>query len=107
VLGAAALGAPFRRIALYEPPGPQATQNNWPERVAAMVADGQAGRAAFTFLTEIVGLTPSEVESLRDAPGGRYCSPSLLRRCRAEPARSPPPTWPAPPARSGSLCSCS
>jgi pimeloyl-ACP methyl ester carboxylesterase len=28
VLGAAALGAPFRRIALYEPPGSQATQNN-------------------------------------------------------------------------------
>jgi pimeloyl-ACP methyl ester carboxylesterase len=26
VLGAAALGAPFRRIVLYEPPGPQATR---------------------------------------------------------------------------------
>jgi pimeloyl-ACP methyl ester carboxylesterase len=75
VLGAAALGAPFRRIALYEPPGPQATQNNWPERVSTMVADGQAGRAAFTFLTEIVGLTRSEVEALRDAPGGRDVLP--------------------------------
>jgi pimeloyl-ACP methyl ester carboxylesterase len=75
VLGAAALGAPFRRIALYEPPGPQATQNNWPERVSTMVADGQAGRAAFTFLTEIVGLTRSQVEALRDAPGGRDVLP--------------------------------
>ncbi len=87
VLGAAALGAPFRRIALYEPPGPQATQNNWPERVAAMVAESQAGRAAFTFLTEIIGLTRSEVEALRDAPGGRDVLPivaaTLPREARA------------------------
>jgi pimeloyl-ACP methyl ester carboxylesterase len=40
VLGAAALGAPFRRIVLYEPPGPQTTRDNWPERVSTMVADG-------------------------------------------------------------------
>jgi pimeloyl-ACP methyl ester carboxylesterase len=75
VLGAAAGGAPFRRIVLYEPPGPQATQNNWPERVSTMVAHGQAGRAAFTFLTEIIGLARSEVEALRDAPGGRDVLP--------------------------------
>ncbi len=87
VLGAAALGAPFRRIVLYEPPGPQATRDQWPERVAAMVADGQAGRAAFTFLTEIIGLTRSEVEALRDAPGGRDVLPivaaTLPREARA------------------------
>ena len=87
VLGAAALGAPFRRIVLYEPPGPQATQNNWPERVAALVADGQAGRAVFTFLTEIIGLTRGEVETLRDAPGGRDVLPiaaaTLPREARA------------------------
>jgi pimeloyl-ACP methyl ester carboxylesterase len=75
VLGAAAGGAPFRRIVLYEPPGPQATQNNWPERVSTMMAAGQAGRAVFTFLTEIVGLTRAEVERLRDAPGGRDVLP--------------------------------
>ncbi len=75
VLGAAAGGAPFRRIVLYEPPGPQATRNNWPERVSTMVAGGQAGRAAFTFLTEIIGLTRGEVEALRDAPGGRDVLP--------------------------------
>jgi hypothetical protein len=40
VLGAAASGAPFRSIMLYEPPGPQATQHNWPERVSTMVANG-------------------------------------------------------------------
>ena len=68
-------GAPFRRIVLYEPPGPQATRNNWPERVSTMVAGGQAGRAAFTFLTEIIGLTRGEVEALRDAPGGRDVLP--------------------------------
>jgi pimeloyl-ACP methyl ester carboxylesterase len=60
VLGADASGAPFRSIVLYEPPGPQATQHNWPERVSTMVANGQVGRAVFTFLTEIIGLTPSE-----------------------------------------------
>jgi pimeloyl-ACP methyl ester carboxylesterase len=75
VLGAAADGAPFRRVVVYEPPGPQATRNNWPERVSTMVANGQVGRAAFTFLTEVVGLARSEVEALRDAPGGRDVLP--------------------------------
>jgi pimeloyl-ACP methyl ester carboxylesterase len=87
VLGAAAGGAPFRRICVYEPPGPQATQDGWPERVAAMVAEGQVGRAAFTFLTEIVGLTRGQVEALRDAPGGRDVLPivakTLPREARA------------------------
>ncbi len=87
VLGAAALGAPFRRLVLYEPPGPQSVQGNWSERVAAMVADGQVGRAVFTFLTEIIGLTPAEVEALRDAPGGRDVLPiaaaTLPREARA------------------------
>jgi pimeloyl-ACP methyl ester carboxylesterase len=87
VLGAAALGAPFRRLVLYEPPGPQSVRNNWPERVAAMVAGGQVGRAVFTFLTEIIGLTPAEVEALRDAPGGRDVLPiaaaTLPREARA------------------------
>jgi pimeloyl-ACP methyl ester carboxylesterase len=67
VLGAAALGAPFRRVVLYEPPGPQTVPGDWPQRVAAMVATGQVGRAVFSFLTEIIGLTPTEVEALRDA----------------------------------------
>jgi pimeloyl-ACP methyl ester carboxylesterase len=87
VLGAAERGAPFRRIVLYEPPGPQTVQNQWPERVSAMVGDGQAGRAVFSFLTEIIGLTRAEVEALRDAPGGRDVLPvaaaTLPREARA------------------------
>ena len=39
------------------------------------MAAGQVGRAAFTFLTEIMGLTRGEVETLRDAPGGRDVLP--------------------------------
>src|ERR1019366_6372687 len=37
-LGAAAQGAPFRRMALYEPPGPQANPREWVERATALVA---------------------------------------------------------------------
>jgi pimeloyl-ACP methyl ester carboxylesterase len=77
VLGAAALGAPFRRLALYEPPGPPTVPGDWAERVTAMIADGQAGRAAVSFLTEIIGLTRAEVEALRDAPGGRDVLPII------------------------------
>jgi pimeloyl-ACP methyl ester carboxylesterase len=87
VLGAAALGAPFRRLVLYEPPGPQTVPGHWPERMAAMVAGGRVGRAAFSFLTEIIGLTPAEVEALRDTPGGRDVLPivaaTLPREARA------------------------
>ncbi len=87
VLGAAALGAPFRRLVLYEPPGPATVPGDWPGRMAAMVADGQVGRAAFSFLTEIIGLTQAEVEALRDAPGGRDVLPivaaTLPREARA------------------------
>jgi pimeloyl-ACP methyl ester carboxylesterase len=38
VLGAAARGAPVRRIVLYEPPGPQTVRGGWADRVGAMVA---------------------------------------------------------------------
>jgi pimeloyl-ACP methyl ester carboxylesterase len=67
-LGAAAQGAPFRRMALYEPPGPQANPREWVERATALVADGKAGRAMVSFLTEIVGLTAGQVEELKNAP---------------------------------------
>ena len=87
VLGAAALGAPFRRLALYEPPGPPTVSGDWPDRMAAMVAAGQVGPAVFSFLTEIIGLTPAEVAALRDAPGGRDVLPvaaaTLPREARA------------------------
>jgi pimeloyl-ACP methyl ester carboxylesterase len=77
VLGAAARGAPFRRLVLYEPPGPPTVPGDWAERVTAMIADGQVGRAAFSFLTEIIGLTQAEVAALRDAPGARDVLPII------------------------------
>lgn len=103
VLGAAARGAPFRRVVLYEPPGPQTVANGWADRVAAMVADGKAGRAVISFLTEILGLSQAEVEALRDA-GGPDVRPiaaaTLPREARAlagadltaEAVRARPPT---------------
>jgi pimeloyl-ACP methyl ester carboxylesterase len=68
VLGAAADGMPARRLALYEPPGPQATSREWRDRVSAMIADGRPGRAMVSFLTEIIRLTGEEVNALRQAP---------------------------------------
>jgi pimeloyl-ACP methyl ester carboxylesterase len=67
-LGAAARGAAFRRIALYEPPGPQTVPSQWVERVTALVADGKAGRAMISFLTEIIGLTAGQAGELKAAP---------------------------------------
>ncbi len=75
VLGAAALGAPFRRIVLYEPPGPQTSSAQWQEQLTAWIAAGEVGRATFRFLTEIIGLTASQVEELGRAPGGRDVLP--------------------------------
>jgi len=69
-LGAAATGAPVRRLALYEPPGPPTGPAQWRERMLPMIEAGQPGRAMMTFLTEIIGLTAEEVAALRDAPRG-------------------------------------
>jgi pimeloyl-ACP methyl ester carboxylesterase len=69
-LGAASQGAPVRRLALYEPPGPRAAPAQWRERMLPMIAAGQPGRAMMSFLTEIIGLTAEEVAVLRDAPRG-------------------------------------
>jgi pimeloyl-ACP methyl ester carboxylesterase len=70
VLGAAGLGAPLRRIALYEPPGPQTAPAEWLRRVRGLIAEGRPGPAVASFLTEVVGLTPAQVQALRDAPPG-------------------------------------
>lgn len=69
-LGAAASGAPVRRLALYEPPGPQAAPRQWRERVRAMIADGKPGPAMVSFLTEVIGLTAERINELRNAPRG-------------------------------------
>ncbi len=48
-VGAASSGAPFRRVALYEPPGRETVPAEWVERVTVMIADGQVGRAMVSF----------------------------------------------------------
>lgn len=70
VLGAAGAGAPLRRVALYEPPGPPTVAGGWLERVRGYLAAGQVGRAVVSFLVEIVGMTPAQVDELRAAPPG-------------------------------------
>jgi pimeloyl-ACP methyl ester carboxylesterase len=67
-LGAAAAAAPVRRLVLYEPPGPAAAPAEWAGRMTGMIARGQVGRAMFSFLTEIIGMTPARVGELRNAP---------------------------------------
>jgi pimeloyl-ACP methyl ester carboxylesterase len=87
VLGAAAAGAPVRRIALYEPPGPQTVPPEWLNRVQVLLADGRAGRAMVSFLTEIIGLTGVRLDELRSAPLGydvlSIMSATLSREARA------------------------
>lgn len=58
----------FRRLVLYEPPGPEAVSADWVDRMSAIVAEGKAGRAMVSFLMEIIGLTSEEVDQLRLAP---------------------------------------
>jgi pimeloyl-ACP methyl ester carboxylesterase len=70
VLGAAASGAPLRRLALYEPPGPSTAPREWLDRIRGYLEAGQAGRAVVSFLTEVVGLTGEQVEQLRRAAPG-------------------------------------
>jgi pimeloyl-ACP methyl ester carboxylesterase len=74
-LGAAAHGAPFRRIALYEPPGPQTVPREWRERAIALVAAGRPGPAMISFLTEIIGLTMTQISELRNTPGAQDVLP--------------------------------
>lgn len=69
LLGAAGRGAPLRRIALYEPPGPPTVPEEWRSRMRAYLAAGQVGRAVVSFLTEIVGLDAEQVDALRRSAG--------------------------------------
>jgi pimeloyl-ACP methyl ester carboxylesterase len=74
-VGAAARGAPLRRIALYEPPGPQTVAGPWRGRAVAQIEAGQPGPAMFTFLTEVVGLTREQIEGFRGLPGAQDVLP--------------------------------
>jgi pimeloyl-ACP methyl ester carboxylesterase len=67
-LGAARVGTPLRRIALYEPPGPQTVSKEWTERATFLISEGKPGRAMFSFITEIIGLSEAQFEEYRNAP---------------------------------------
>jgi pimeloyl-ACP methyl ester carboxylesterase len=86
-LGAAASGAPMRRLALYEPPGPPTVPREWRDRALAMIAGGKPGRAMVSFLIEIVDLTEDQVNELRNAPRGYDVMPivsaTMPREARA------------------------
>jgi pimeloyl-ACP methyl ester carboxylesterase len=67
-LGAAARGAPIRRLVLCEPPGPPTLSREWLERASARIEAGQPGRALVEFLVEIIGLDLATITALRDSP---------------------------------------
>jgi pimeloyl-ACP methyl ester carboxylesterase len=67
-LGAAARGAPIRRLVLCEPPGPSTISPAWIERASARMAAGETGRALVEFLVEIIGLDRETVAAMRDTP---------------------------------------
>lgn len=66
--GALAGIGPLRRLALYEPAGPQTAPADWRERITALIAAGKPGAAMMSFLTQIIGLTAGQVDDLRNAP---------------------------------------
>ena len=66
-LGAAASGAAVRRLALYEPPGPQTAPKEWRDRVTALIADGKPGPAMVSFLREM-GMSATQIDELKNAP---------------------------------------
>lgn len=60
-LGSAGLGAPIRRLALYEPPGPATVPPAWRARIRTLFEAGQPGPAVVSFLVDVVGLRREEV----------------------------------------------
>lgn len=86
-LGATVTGAPVRRLALYEPAGPQTAPREWRDRMNAMIAAGKPGPAMVSFLAEIIGLTDEQVSELRNAPRGYdvlpIASATMPREARA------------------------
>ena len=67
-LGAAARGAPYRRITLYEPPGPPTVSRPWIDQMSSWITDEQVGRALVTFLVDTIGLDPASITAMRDSP---------------------------------------
>ncbi len=68
LLAAAAAGAPLRRLAVYEPPGPETLPPEVERRITRHISDGEVGRAVVVFLTEIVGMPREQILAMRDSP---------------------------------------
>lgn len=64
-LGAAAQGAPFRRLALYEPPSTEAVPQAFLDRLDELLAEGRPDDALAFFLVDVIGRSPEDVASLR------------------------------------------
>jgi pimeloyl-ACP methyl ester carboxylesterase len=69
-LGVRGLGALIGRMLLYEPPGPPTVPEEWVRRATALINNGQPGPAMVSFLSEVIGLRPEEIDALRRAPMG-------------------------------------
>ena len=67
-LGAAARGAPIRRMLLCEPPGPPTQSREALDRRSGWITEGQAGRALVELLVEVMGLDPAMLAAMRDTP---------------------------------------
>ena len=78
-MGAAGGATPVRRLVLFEPPGPTTLPEGWLPRMRSMIGLGDLGRAMFSFLVEIVGLSVEEVGALRDAAEGPDPLPIVAR----------------------------
>lgn len=57
------------KVVLYEPPGPETVAGGWPEKVTELIRSGRIGPAIASFLIDVIGLSPSEVETLRNQAG--------------------------------------
>jgi pimeloyl-ACP methyl ester carboxylesterase len=68
-LGAAAQGAPFRRLALYEPPSTEAVPQPVLARLTELIADGRLDEALSFFLIDVIGRPPEDVDALRGTEG--------------------------------------
>lgn len=68
-LAAVAGASPVDRVVLYEPAGPETVAGGWPQKVSALIEDGRVGQAIGSFLTEVIGMSPEDVERLRRQPG--------------------------------------
>ncbi|MGH3326754.1 MAG: alpha/beta fold hydrolase [Streptomycetales bacterium] len=72
-LQAAVAGSRITRLALYEPPFAlgglaDSAQDGFPERLAALIADGKPGEAVATMQVEGIGLPAHRVEQARQSP---------------------------------------